>query len=827
MTTNPRLDIPQIAARALEQAPHVLGHWLPEGKRQGVEWLARNPTRADDRPGSFSVNTATGQWSDFATGDKGGDLVGLVAYLEGARQLDAARALADFMGITDQDTTARRAPGPAAASLAPPAPALDPIPAAALAGRPTAHPRHRVPSASWVYRDAEGRELFHQHRFDPPQGRKVFAPQTWNATTGWAWKAPPAPRPLYGLDLLAARPDAPVLVTEGEKAADAARTLVPESVVITAVNGAQSPALTDWTPVAGRTVRVWPDADAPGATFAKHVADLARAAGAASVAILDLNSIALDPGTGEQRPHPPGWDAADALADGWQAATLARSARWLDQDTAPTWPTPQPVSAHLEATSYPADALPTVLKAAIDEVQGFTQAPYALVANSAIAALALVTQALADVRRAAQLTGPTSLFMLTVAESGERKSATDDRFLAPVRQWEQEQRDAHIPLAKEYRANLEAWDAEKAGLKDKIRQEAKSGKPTAEFKRQLRALEQEEPIRPREPRLLFTDATPEALAYGLAKGWPSGGVFSAEAGLVLGASGMGKDSILRNLALFNQLWDGASFRIDRKTSESFQVSGVRASAHLLIQQAALLDFIDRAGTLARGSGWFARFLIAHPESTQGTRSFREPPANWPAHSRYCASVLELLKAELPTKDDGTLAPPLLDLAPQAKAAWIQFHDAIERELADGGELRQVRDVAAKCADNAARLAAIFHVFVDGPTGAIGLAAFESAARVVAWHLHESRRFFGELALPQELADAARLDAWLIATAQRERTALVPKNQARQFGPLRDGARLDKAIQELDALDRLRVNKEGRRLLLALNPAILAEEDANG
>ncbi len=71
MTTNPRLDIPQIAARALEQAPHVLGHWLPEGKRQGVEWLARNPTRADDRPGSFSVNTATGQWSDFATGDKG------------------------------------------------------------------------------------------------------------------------------------------------------------------------------------------------------------------------------------------------------------------------------------------------------------------------------------------------------------------------------------------------------------------------------------------------------------------------------------------------------------------------------------------------------------------------------------------------------------------------------------------------------------------------------------------------------------------------------------------------------------------------------------
>ena len=97
---------------------------------------------------------------------------------------------------------------------------------------------------------------------------------------------------------------------------------------------------------------------------------------------------------------------------------------------------------------------------------------------------------------------------------------------------------------------------------------------------------------------------------------------------------------------------------------------------------------------------------------------------------------------------------------------------------------------------------------------IGLAAAVAMAALSAWHFRWQR-------------DAARLDAWLIATAQRERTALVPKNQARQFGPLRDGARLDKAIQELDALDRLRVNKEGRRLLLALNPAILAEEDANG
>ncbi len=58
-----------------------------------------------------------------------------------------------------------------------------------------------------------------------------------------------------------------------------------------------------------------------------------------------------------------------------------------------------------------------------------------------LATLALVTQALADVRRASQLTGPSSPFMHPIAESGERKSATDDRFLGPIRQWEQEQRE--------------------------------------------------------------------------------------------------------------------------------------------------------------------------------------------------------------------------------------------------------------------------------------------------------------------------------------------------------------------------------------------------
>ena len=162
---------------------------------------------------------------------------------------------------------------------------------------------------------------------------------------------------------------------------------------------------------------------------------------------------------------------------------------------------------------------------------------------------------------------------------------------------------------------------------------------------------------------------------------------------------------------------------------------------------------------------------------------------------------------------------MLPLTPEAKAAWVEYHNAIESELASGGELYDVRDVASKSADNAARLAALFQMF-EGAGGAIGADAFEGASRITAWHLSEARRFFGELALPAELADAARLDSWLIEHCRASRTHMVGKNHVRQHGPLRDGARLDTAIRELVALDRLRLVKDGKRLTIHLNPALV-------
>ncbi len=168
-----------------------------------------------------------------------------------------------------------------------------------------------------------------------------------------------------------------------------------------------------------------------------------------------------------------------------------------------------------------------------------------------------------------------------------------------------------------------------------------------------------------------------------------------------------------------------------------------------------------------------------------------------------------------------MTPALMTLAPDAKEAWVKFHDGIEGQLASGGDLHEVRDVASKVADNAVRLAALFEIFENG-MGPIGLLAFEAASRVAAWHLSEARRFFGELALPVEQADAVRLDTWLIEYCRNTKTNIVGKNHVRQRGPgpLRHGARLDAAINELAELDRLRLTKDGRRQTIAVNPGLL-------
>lgn len=312
------MKIKSIAQLALASAASVLNQWCGGGRVQGREYVTLNPTRADSKPGSFSINLDTGAWADFATGDKGGDLVALVAYLDHVKMNTAAGRIANFLGLNTLHS-------PVESSLLSASPLknrnqknadwvpFQPIPEDAPPP-PDSHSIHGAPSSKWAYKNQAGRILCYVYRFDckTENQKKQFAPLTYceakNNKREWRWRALPELRPLFNLDQIHSRPDDVVIVCEGEKSACAVADFYPAGVATTMLNGAQAPAKTDWSPLKGRTVWLWPDNDEPGRKCMKTVESLLYAAQVHEIYYVNLQVF------GQSLPEK--FDAADLLADG-------------------------------------------------------------------------------------------------------------------------------------------------------------------------------------------------------------------------------------------------------------------------------------------------------------------------------------------------------------------------------------------------------------------------------------------------------------------------------------------------------------------------------
>ena len=489
------------------------------------------------------------------------------------------------------------------------------------------------------------------------------------------------------------------------------------------------------------------------------------------------------------------------------------------------WPDPQSLISTIEPEPYPLDALPPIILAAVEEVVSFAKAPIPLVASSALGSLSLVIQSHADIKRAEGLAGPVGLFFLTIAESGERKTTCDGYFTRVIRAYEEAKAEESKPEFAAYRADLSVWEAKRAAIVDAIKADTKKGRDTDLRERELGGHENNKPKQPKAHRLLRGDETPESLAFSLVQDWPSTGVVSSEAGIILGAHGMGKESLMRNLTLLSTLWDGGTFSVGRKTTDSFTVKGARLTMALQVQESTLQTFLSNSDGLARDTGFLARFLIAWPESTQGTRFFTEAPEHWPSLARFNNQITSILEKPVYWNGEGDgLVPPVFSFSTDAKAAWVRFHDLIESELSIGGELGDVRDVASKAADNAARLATLFQMFEHGVGGSVGLESFERASRIIAWHLNEARRFLGEAAIPIKLVNLRNLDRWLIDYCRNKQVSAVPRREVQRCGPnqLRFGDTLNRALDGLNEVGRVRVRRDGHRKDIQINPALVEQ-----
>ena len=241
--------------------------YFPGGETRGSDYFFRR--RPDDKTPSAHIAPDSVQVVDFGDPDFRGSVLDVYAEILGITVAEAVKQLAGQSTERRGDVQPRerktRKDKPQAMLPVPEA-ALKALNAAAAADYVTE--RHGKPVKGWRYVDAEGRPLFCVVRYEK-DGSKAILP--WYYGTDGKWhqgQAYQSNRPLYGLDRLAAAPDLPVLVVEGERCAD---VQVPGYVVVTWAGGSSAVAKTDWSPLAKREVIVWPDLDEPGFKAARAI----------------------------------------------------------------------------------------------------------------------------------------------------------------------------------------------------------------------------------------------------------------------------------------------------------------------------------------------------------------------------------------------------------------------------------------------------------------------------------------------------------------------------------------------------------------------------
>ncbi|UUR08240.1 YfjI family protein [Sphingomonas glaciei] len=487
-------------------------------------------------------------------------------------------------------------------------------------------------------------------------------------------------------------------------------------------------------------------------------------------------------------------------------------------------PKPRPLCEEMQPEPYPLWEIPALIRDAVEEVASYVQPPVAMVAACALTAVSTAVQTGFGVRRDSALSGPATLYLLTVAESGERKSTVDSIFIQPVRDWEAEQRKLYSRRRAEYKAQLEDWEKQGEELQANITSGFINPQNFEIDPRTSHALGR--PTEPQLVRVLRKNDTTEALIAALDK-YPVATIASAEAGTIFGSHSMKAESVTANLALANEMWDGGV--IDKSTvgAGEVRVEGMRVTMGLQVQPSVLQNFVDKTGGLARGIGYFARFLFCQPETTQGTRMYKEPPAARPALAAFCQRMTTLLSIEAEFDEYDRLETQMLAFDADAQKSWIAFYDEVEEKLNYEDEYGSIRDVASKAADNAARLACCFHVFANGPSHPIARDSVLGACALMRWYLDEAVRFCGKAAAAPEIADAQMLEEWLVketkkrARAGTDQSLVISVNQIRRTGPsqLRKArtGRLEDAVDILADHHRVlvqgRTGKKGRDIIL--------------
>ena len=444
----------------------------------------------------------------------------------------------------------------------------------------------------------------------------------------------------------------------------------------------------------------------------------------------------------------------EAVRAAFDAALAQDTPRALRREIAPAEP-------------YPVEALGPVLSAAVYAGHECTRAPLAICAQSVLGSATLAVQALADVVLPTGKARPLSLFLVTVAPTGERKTAADAAACEAIHDRERELQaiwDRDLP---EFERKHEAREAQKRQILAKSREYA-----TVDGKEQALEKLGAAPLPPLIPLLTCPEPTFEGLCRLLAGGYPAVGIFSSEGGQFLGGHGMNQDNRLKTSAALSSVWDGHPIRRVRAGDGVTILPRRRVCLHLMVQPGVADELLS--DPLLAEQGLLSRLLVVAPSAAAGTRLWLEPSADSKvALASYRTRLLGLLKQGLPLAKGkhNELEPRRLNCSAEARQLWIEFHDHIERQLAPGAALDPIRGLANKLPEHAARIAGVLALFENPAAAALPEWSMAAGIEVAQHYATEALRLFEAGRTDPDLLLAERLLDWLRRSWRHPRVSL--------------------------------------------------------
>ena len=517
--------------------------------------------------------------------------------------------------------------------------------------------------------------------------------------------------------------------------------------------------------------------------------------------------------------------------------TVADLLAWLGMEKKPgDWPeiTPLPERGEVgEAEPYRLALLPAAIREAADEVARFSKVPAASPAVIGLSVLAAAIGKKAVIVERPGLEHYPAIFWALIAYSGERKSPPFRLMTYPLEQWAEEQHAHYETLKREAKATNEMIDVQAAALKTRAK---KDGANLEAMTRELAELEARRIQPPPFPSLFTTDTTEQRLFQKLHDRAGAYAVMSGEGRPVLDAI-MGKYSGENRTgdAIYLAGISGDTITRDRvggdNGPEERVITRPCLNVCVMVQQGKYLETASHPAL--RDSGALARIWPVWLPTMAGSRMERADDAglNTDQLTGFNRMVRDVLNHQPEMNQAGYTIPHKAHLSPEAATARREFHNAIERSMAEAGELADVRDIASKAVSQTCKLALVLHIAeqhnrLSLPESTISLETWAVAQALGTWHLAEAVRVQRLADEDTSLEAARRVLRWIARDGLTEITATMiaqhgprPRPKASQVTPI-----LDLLVDHGYLMAR---EAPGRRKpIYAVNPALNSQSSQN-